>query len=80
VTVLEAIPAARLDRINARAAAVDWRRALLTLLMAVPFALFYGARLLVRAVGWMLAWLWAAGLEGWVAAGPATAPGSKDAG
>jgi hypothetical protein len=77
VTVLEAtrVPGpARLDRINARAAAVDWRRVLLTMLMALPFALFYVTRLVVRAVGWVLAWLWAACMEGWAAAGP------KDAG
>ncbi len=59
-----------LDRINARAAVVDWRRILLTVLMVVPFALFYAARVVVRAVAWVLAWLWAAGMEGWAAAGP----------
>ena len=58
------------DRINARAATVDLRRALLVALMVLPFALFYVARLIVRAVGWVLAWLWAAGMEGWTAAGP----------
>lgn len=58
------------DRINARAATVDWRRVLLVALMVLPFALFYAARLVVRAVGWVLAWLWAAGMEGWAAAGP----------
>lgn len=58
------------DRINARAAGVDWRRVLLTLLMVLPFAVFFGVRLVVRAVGWLAAWMWAAGLEGWAAAGP----------
>ena len=58
------------DRINARAATVDWRRVLLVALMVLPFALFYAARLIVRAVGWVLAWLYAAGMEGWTAAGP----------
>jgi hypothetical protein len=58
------------DRINARAATVDWRKALLVALMVLPFALFYVARLIVRAVGWVLAWLYAAGMEGWTAAGP----------
>lgn len=58
------------DRINARAASVNWRKALLVALMVLPFALFYGARLATRAVGWVLAWLWAAGMEGWTAAGP----------
>jgi hypothetical protein len=58
------------DRINARAATVDWRKALLVALMVLPFALFYAARLVVRVVGWVLAWLWAAGMEGWTAAGP----------
>jgi hypothetical protein len=61
---------ATVDRINARAATVDWRRVLLVALMVLPFALFYVARLVVRAVGWVLAWLWAAGMEGWAAAGP----------
>jgi hypothetical protein len=76
VTTLEslhAVPAAlsvRLTRVNARAAAVDWRRALLVALMLLPFGLFFAARLIVRAVGWVLAWLWAAGIEGWEAAGP----------
>lgn len=58
------------DRINARAARVDWWRFWLVALMVLPFAVFYGARLLVRAAGWLVGWLWAAGLEGWAAAGP----------
>jgi hypothetical protein len=63
------------DRVNARAAAVDWRRVALVLLMVLPFVLFYVARLAVRTVGWVLAWLYAAGMEGWAAAGPkASAP------
>jgi hypothetical protein len=61
---------AAVDRINARAATVDWRRVLLVALMVLPFALFYAARLTTRAVGWLAAWLWAAGMEGWAAAGP----------
>ncbi len=56
----------RVDRISARAATVDFRKVLLTLLLLVPFVLFYAARLVVRAA----AWLWAAGVEGWEAAGP----------
>ena len=58
------------DRINERAGQVDWRRVLLLALMVLPFVLFYAARLLVRVVGWVLAWLYAAGMEGWAAAGP----------
>lgn len=58
------------DRINARAAKADWRRVWLVALMVLPFALFYAARLVVRAAGWVLAWLWAAGMEGWHAADP----------
>lgn len=61
---------AAVDRINARAATVDWRKLLLVALMVLPFALFYATRLVVRAGGWALAWLWAAGMEGWAAAGP----------
>jgi hypothetical protein len=49
---------------------VDWRKVFLFALMALPFAAFFGARLVVRAVGWAVAWLWAAGMEGWAAAGP----------
>lgn len=56
------------DRINARAATVDWRRVLLVALMVLPFAVFYAARLVVRVLGWLAAWLWAAGMEGWTAA------------
>lgn len=58
------------DRINARAATVEWRRVLLVALMVLPFTVFYVARLVVRVVGWVLAWLYAAGMEGWAAAGP----------
>lgn len=58
------------DRINARAATVDWRRVWLVALMVLPFVVFYAARLVVRAAGWAAAWLWAAGMEGWAAAGP----------
>ncbi|MEU7904121.1 hypothetical protein [Actinoplanes sp. NPDC049118] len=61
---------AAVDRINERAGQVDWRRVFLVALMVLPFLLFYVARLVVRAVGWVLAWLWAAGMEGWAAAGP----------
>jgi hypothetical protein len=61
---------ARMDRINERAAALQWRRVLLVLLMLAPYVLFAAARYAVRAVGWVLAWLWAAGMEGWEAAGP----------
>ncbi len=61
---------ATVDRINARAATVDWQKVFLFALMALPFAVFFAARLVVRAVGWATAWLWAAGMEGWAAAGP----------
>lgn len=61
---------ATVDRINQRATDVDWRKVLFVALMLLPFVLFYVARLVVRAVGWALAWLWAAGMEGWAAAGP----------
>lgn len=61
---------ATVDRINTRAATVDWRKVLLVALMVLPFVLFAVARYVTRAVGWALAWLWAAGMEGWTAAGP----------
>ena len=61
---------ATVDRINERAGQVDWRRVLLVALMVVPFVVFAAARYTVRAVGWVLAWLWAAGMVGWEAAGP----------
>lgn len=65
VTLTDAV-----DRINARAATVEWRKVLLVALMVLPFILFYAARLATRVVGWVAAWLWAAGMEGWAAAGP----------
>lgn len=61
---------ATMDRINERAAALQWRRVLLVLLMILPFLLFAVVRYAARAVGWVVAWLWAAGMEGWDAAGP----------
>lgn len=61
---------ATVDRIQARADEVDWRRVLLVALMALPFLVFGAARYVVRAVGWVLAWLWAAGMVGWDMAGP----------
>lgn len=61
---------AAVDRINARAATVNWRRVLQVALLVLPFVLFWVARKLVLAVGWLAAWLWAAGMEGWAAAGP----------
>jgi uncharacterized membrane protein len=73
VTTLEFTAA--VDRINARAATVDMRKVLLVALMVLPFVVFYAARLVVRAIGWLMKWLWAAGMEGWTAAGPkASAP------
>ena len=63
------------DRVNARAAQVDWRRVWLVALMVLPFVLFYVARLVVRVVGWVLAWLYAAGMEGWEAAAPRSGSG-----
>lgn len=66
---------AAVDRINARAAKVDWRKVLLVALMVLPFALFYVARLATRAVGFVLVWLWAAGMEGWASASPRKATG-----
>ncbi len=59
-----------LDRVAARHARVDWRKVGLTLLFAIPFALFYLARIIVRSAGWVLSYLWAAGMVGWEAAGP----------
>lgn len=61
---------ATVDRINERAGQVDWRRVALMALMVLPFVVFAAARYVVRAVGWVLAWLWAAGMVGWEAAGP----------
>lgn len=66
---------ATVDRINERAGQVDWRRVWLVALMVLPFVLFYAARLVVRVAGWVLAWLYAAGMEGWAAAGPRKATG-----
>lgn len=57
------------DRVNARASAVDWRRVLLFVLMAVPFAVGFTAWFAVKSVGWVLSWLYAACVEGWRFAG-----------
>ncbi len=61
---------ATLDRVTARQAQVDWRRVGLTVLFVLPFVLFYAVRLVVRVIAWAASWLWAAGMEGWAAAGP----------
>lgn len=61
---------ATVDRIQARADSVNWRRVWLVALMVLPFALFAATRYTTRAVGWVAAWLWAAGMVGWEAAGP----------
>lgn len=53
------------DRVQARASAVNWRKVFLFALMAIPFAVCYVAWYVVKSVGWALAWLYAAGAEGW---------------
>jgi hypothetical protein len=53
------------DRVNARASAVDWRKVLLFVLMAVPFVVGFVAWYSVKSVGWVLSWLYAATVEGW---------------
>jgi hypothetical protein len=55
------------ERIAHRAAAVDWRNVLLTLLLVVPYVVGWTARMVVRAVGWLLAFAWAAVVEGYQA-------------
>lgn len=55
------------DRINNRAAQVDWRRVILVALMMLPYVLGYTVRLLVRTVGFVVAWTWAAAVEGYQA-------------
>lgn len=61
------------DRIRTRAVAVDWRTVALLALMAVPYVLGWTVRTVARVVGWVLAWLWAAAVEGWHSAGPGDA-------
>jgi hypothetical protein len=58
------------DRVSARAAEVDWRRVLLVALLALPYVLGYTVRLVVRTVGWVLAFAWAAVIEGYRAGAP----------
>lgn len=58
------------DRVNARAAAVDWRRVGVVVLIALPFLLFASLRYTARAAGWLGARVWAACMVGWDAAGP----------
>lgn len=55
------------DRIQRRAAAVDWPKILLVVLLALPFVLGWTAKLVVRTVGWVLAYAWAAVVEGYQA-------------
>jgi hypothetical protein len=55
------------DRIRARAADVDWPKLLLTVLLIIPFALGWTARMVVRTVGWILAFAWASVVEGYQA-------------
>lgn len=55
------------ERIARRAGAVDWRKVLLMLLLALPYVLGWTARLVVRTVGWVLAFAWAAAVEGYEA-------------
>ena len=59
--------AATMDRINTRATQVDWRKVLLVALMALPFVVGYSVRLVVRTLGWVAAWVWAAAVEGYQA-------------
>lgn len=67
---MTAVPwTAAVDRVNARAAQVDWRRVLLVSLMAIPFLVGAVAWQTVRSVGWLVSWVYAAAVEGWVAAG-----------
>jgi hypothetical protein len=73
VTTLNAAELAELplsERVAYRAGAVDWRRILLLVLLALPYVLGWTARLLVRTVGWVLAYGWAAAVEGYAACAP----------
>lgn len=73
MTTLNAAELAELplsERVAHRAAAVDWRRILLLVLLALPYAVGWTARLVVRTVGWVLAYGWAAAVEGYAAGAP----------
>lgn len=63
------------ERTAARALTVDWRKLLLVALLAVPFTLGYTVRVIVRTVGWLLAYGWAATVEGYQAAAGAAESG-----
>jgi hypothetical protein len=58
------------ERVAHRASTVDWRKLLLLVLLALPFALGWTARLVVRTVGWVLAYGWASAVEGYRACAP----------
>ena len=58
------------ERVAHRASAVNWRKVLLLLLLALPYALGWTARLVVRTVGWLLAYGWASAVEGYRACAP----------
>ena len=73
MTTLNAAELAELplsERVAYRAGAVDWRKMLLLVLLALPFVLGWTARLVVRTVGWVLAYAWAAAVEGYAACAP----------
>lgn len=53
------------DEVRAEARSIDPVKALLTLLMVVPFVLGWLAAQTVRAAWVVLSWLWAAAVVGW---------------
>lgn len=63
------------ERLARRASAVSWRRVLLLVLLALPYVLGWTAALVVRTVGWVLAYGWAAAVEGYAACAPKSGGG-----
>ena len=55
------------ERVAHRASTVDWRKLLLLVLLGLPYVLGWTAALVVRTVGWVLAYAWAAAVEGYAA-------------
>ena len=56
--------------IDARAKRLNWRLVLLTLAIALPYALGWLARSAVIVVWWVASRVWTAALVGWEAAAP----------
>ena len=58
------------DQVREESKALDPAKVLLAILFALPFALAWTARMVVRAVWTVFAWTWTAAVVGWRTAAP----------